>query len=57
MSYYYNYNFISPEGVFAIISEEFKSYMDTGAIDNLMFSTYVDKCLSKLGRSSYNITE
>jgi len=55
--YYYKYNFISPEGVFAIIREELKSYMDTSAIDDLMFSTYLDKCLRKLGRASYVIAE
>jgi hypothetical protein len=57
MSYYYKYKFISPEGIFAIIGEEFKAYLDTGAIDNLLFPTYVNKCLNKLGRSSYVITE
>ena len=57
MSYYYKYNFISPEPIYAIVSEELKSYMDTGAIDNLLFPSYVDKCLRKLGRSSYVITQ
>ena len=57
MSYYYQYKFISPERVFATVKEEFKSYYDTGAIDDLMFPTYVDKCLRKLGRSSYKIDE
>ena len=41
MSNYYKYNFISPEGIFAIIKEEFKSYYDTAAIDDLMFNTYL----------------
>ncbi len=57
MSYYYKYNFASPEPIYAIVMEELKSYMDTGAIDNLMFPTYLDKCLRKLGRSSYVITQ
>jgi len=57
MAYYYRYNFVSPEGIFAIIQEELKSYMDTGAVDNLLFNTYLDKCLRKLGRSSYVISE
>lgn len=57
MSAYYKYNFISPEGIFAIVQEEFKSYYDTGAIDSLMFNTYLNKCLNKLGKSSYYITE
>jgi len=57
MSYYYQYNFTTPEIVYSTIKEEFKSYFDTGAIDDLMFPTYVDKCLRKLGRSSYVISE
>jgi len=57
MSYYYKYNFISPEPVYSTVKEELKSYFDTGAIDDLMFPTYLDKCLRKLGRSSYVITE
>lgn len=57
MSYYYKYNFVSPDPTYAVIKEELKSYMDTGAIDDLMFPTYLDKCLRKLGRSSYVITE
>lgn len=57
MSYYYKYNFISPEPIYAVVAEELKSYMDTGAIDQLLFPTYVDKCLKKLGKSSYTITQ
>lgn len=55
MSYYYKYNFVSPEPIFALIREELKSYMDTGAIDDLLFPVYVNKCLQKLGKSSYTI--
>ena len=57
MSYYYKYPFISPEPIFAIVQEEMKSYYDTGAIDNLMFGVYLDKCLKKLGRGATYITE
>lgn len=57
MSYYYKYNFVSPEPIYAIVKEELKSYMDTGAVDDLMFPTYLDKCLRKLGRTTYVITE
>lgn len=57
MAYYYRYNFTSPEIVYSTVKEELKSYFDTGAVDDLMFPTYVDKCLRKLGRSSYVITE
>jgi len=57
MSYYYKYNFVSPEPVYATVKEELKSYFDTGAIDDLMFPTYLDKCLRKLGRTTYIISE
>jgi hypothetical protein len=57
MSYYYKYNFLSPEPVYSTVKEELKSYFDTGAVDDLMFPTYLDKCLRKLGRSTYVITE
>jgi len=55
MSYYYKYNFVSPEPVFALVKEELKSYMDTGAVDDLLFPTYLNKCLNKLGRTTYAI--
>lgn len=57
MSYYYKYNFVSPEPVYATVKEELKSYFDTGAVDDLMFPTYLDKCLRKLGRTTYVISE
>lgn len=57
MSYYYKYAFVSPEPNYAIVREEFKSYFDTGAIDDLLFPTYLNKALNKLGKSSYIISE
>lgn len=57
MSYYYKYNFVSPEPVYALVKEELKSYFDTGAVDDLLFPTYLDKCLKKLGQSSYVISQ
>lgn len=57
MSYYYRYNFTSPEIVYSTVKEELKSYFDTGAVDDLMFPTYLDKCLRKLGRATYVISE
>lgn len=57
MSYYYKYNFISPEPVYSTVKEELKSYFDTGAVDDLLFPTYLDKCLKKLGRTTYVIQE
>jgi len=56
MSYYYKYNFVSPEPIYATVKEELKSYFDTGAVDDLLFPTYLDKCLRKLGRTTYSIT-
>jgi hypothetical protein len=57
MSYYYKYNFTSPEIVYSTVKEELKSYFDTGAVDDLLFPTYLDKCLRKLGRATYVISE
>ncbi len=57
MSYYYKYNFVSPEPIYSTVKEELKSYFDTGAVDDLMFPTYLDKCLRKLGRATYVISE
>ena len=57
MSYYYKYAFISPEPVYSTVKEELKSYFDTGAVDDLLFPTYLDKALKKLGRTTYVITE
>lgn len=57
MSYYYKFNFVSPEPIYATVKEELKSYFDTGAVDDLLFPTYLNKCLNKMGRSSYRISE
>lgn len=57
MSYSYKYNFISPEGVYSIVREELKSYFDTGAVDDILWPTYLNKCLDKLGKGSYVITD
>lgn len=48
ISYYYEYNFVSPESIYALVKEELKSYFDTGAIDDALFAKYTDKCLKKL---------
>jgi hypothetical protein len=39
------------------VKEELKSYFDTGAVDDLLFPTYLEKCLKKLGQSSYVIAQ
>jgi hypothetical protein len=55
MAYFYKYNFISPEPIYAIVKEELKSYFDTGAVDDLLFPVYTNKCLEKLGRATHPI--
>jgi len=57
MSYYYKYKFCSPEPNYALIKEELKSYFDTGAVDDTLFSLYTERCLQKLGRGGYKINE
>ena len=55
MSYYNKYNFVSAEPTYAIVKEELKSYFDTGAVDDLLFPTYLNKCLDKLGKATHAI--
>lgn len=57
MSYYYKYDFISPEPIYALVKEELKSYFDTGAIDDALFTVYTDKCLKKLGKGTLKIEQ
>lgn len=56
-SYYYKYNFISPEPLYTEIKEELRSYFQTGVIDDVLFPKYTEDCLKRLGRSSYKIKE
>ena len=55
MSYYYKYKFVSPDALYARVKEVMKSYFDANAVDDLMFPVWTEKCLKKLGRSSYKI--
>jgi len=57
MSSYYKYDFVSPVPTYAIVKEELKSYFDTGVVDDLMFPTYLSKCLRKLSRATLPIDE
>lgn len=56
-SYYYKYNFISPESLYAEIKEELKTYFQTGVIDDILFTRYTEDCLRRLGKGSYEILE
>lgn len=55
MSNYYNYDFESPSGIYALVKEELKSYFQTGAVDDLLFSIWTDRALGKLGKGMYKI--
>lgn len=57
MSYYYKYSFVSPSQILAEIKEEMDSYFSTGVVDDVMFYTYIDKALRKLGRTTLKIDE
>jgi hypothetical protein len=57
MSFYYKQKFVSPQSIFALVTEELKGYMDTGAVDNTLFPLWTDKCLKKLGKASYPINQ
>lgn len=56
-SYYYKYNFVSPEPIFTEVKEELRSYFQTGVIDDVLFTRYTEDALKRLGRVSYKITE
>lgn len=56
-SYYYQYDFVSPESIYALVKEELKSYFDTGAIDDALFPKYTDKCLKKLKKGVLKIEQ
>lgn len=53
--YYQQYEFISPEGVFALVREELSSYFISGAIDDTLFSLWTSKVLKKLTRGALPI--
>lgn len=57
MSFYYKYNFISADQIFAEIKEEMDSYFSTGIVDDVMFFTYLNHALSKLGPAVDKIEE
>ena len=54
-SYYYKYDFVSPQPLYALVKEQFKSYFNSGAIDDILFGIYTEKCLKKLRKGSYKI--
>src|SRR6476620_10085780 len=57
MSNYYKYNFVSPEPLYAKVKEEFKSYFDTGVIDDLLFPIWTEDALRDLSKASLPIAE
>ncbi len=57
MSYYYKYDFCSPEPMYAVLKEELRTYFEAGAVDDLMFPIWTERALKKLGKSSYKILD
>lgn len=57
VSYYYQYNHVSPDDIYAEIKQEMRSYFNTGVLNDTMFPIYTDKALRKLGRSTFKIGE
>lgn len=57
MSYYYKYNFVSPEPIFGVVKEELRTYFEAGAVDDLLFPIWMNRTLKKLGRATNAIRE
>jgi hypothetical protein len=57
MSWFYQYEFVSPESSCALVKEELKSYFNTGAIDDILFPTWIKKAISKYYNSMFPIEE
>lgn len=55
MSFYYRYNFVPVEPLYALVKEEFRSYFDSTAVDDTLFPLWTNQCLQKLGKASYEI--
>lgn len=56
-SYYYKKDFVSPVSIWAEVKEELSSYFLSGALDDMMFPKWTEKCLQKLGKSTLKIQE
>lgn len=52
MTPFHQYDFVSPDPLYAVVREELRSYFDTGAADDLLFPTWTQDCLRKLGRGT-----
>lgn len=57
MSFYYKQNFVSPEPIFYLVKEEMKGYMESGAVDDVLFPTWTNFCLNRLGKASWPINQ
>jgi hypothetical protein len=55
-SNYYQYSFISPQSLYALIKEELNQWFISGAVDDTLFPLWTQKVLDKLGKGSYVIT-
>lgn len=52
---YHRYDYISPQALYALVKEEFKSYIESGSLDDTLFSLWTEKVLEKLGVGAYPI--
>lgn len=57
MSTYYEYNFVSPQPLYARIKEEMRSYFDTGAVDDLLFPIWTEDCIKKFRKTLLKISD
>jgi predicted nucleic acid binding AN1-type Zn finger protein len=55
MRYYYKYDFISPQSLYALIKEELNSYFISGAVDDTLFSLWTNRVLKKLTKGTFPI--
>lgn len=57
MSYFYSYDFISPQPLYAEVKEDLRSYFEAGLIDDMMFPLWTSKALEKLKKASYKLVQ
>lgn len=55
MSYYFKYNYVSPEADYAEVKDELKSYFDTGIVDDVLFPRYTTYIINKLGKGTHPV--
>lgn len=54
---YNKYDFISPAEIYARVKEEFRTYFDSGLIDDSLFEIYTEDCLNRMGKGARPIVQ